>query len=158
MLIYYEKNAGLEKNRYKVNSKVCSEMMQLSLSDIIEHQYEATVECFHIIEHLIQRLEEGVYDIVGAVFVIEDSKELEIIIDNKAFLRDIYLLLIIYNEDPAMVSTALELRPRYIVCWKKERKYVISILQNFIRIIKQREMLMLHNDLLNVGKHKRVGE
>lgn len=145
MLLYYENEDTYKNDLHREYIETYSKM-NLSLADIIEAQYEK-IEFFHKSEQLINRIQHTVYDISGAIIVVGSKDELDLLLRYKTLFDDIYILLILLDENPAMLTKSLELRPRHTVCWKKEKKEIIAILHNFVRIINKRKLLIIPNDL-----------
>lgn len=131
MLLYYEQR----KNRESLNDLGET---AISLMDIIELEYER-IEYFNETSHFVERLKGSMYDVAGAVVVVSSDDELKEFSRQKGLLEDLYLLLILFVDNPAMLASALELRPRYFACWAKDKKEILRTLRNFIRIIKKRK-------------------
>ncbi|MBF0378858.1 MAG: hypothetical protein HQK72_15460 [Desulfamplus sp.] len=148
MLLYYENGNGYKND---VSNKCIEQYsnINLSLADIIEAECEK-VDFFDKLDLLINRIQHTVYDIAGIIIVLDNKNELDILLSYKNLFDDIYILLILLGENPAMFTKSLELRPRYIVYWKKEKKEIIAILHNFVRIIKKRNLLTNPNALRHI--------
>jgi len=138
MLLYYEQR----KNTESLNSLGET---ALSLMDIIELEYDR-IEYFDLSSQFVERLQGSMYDVAGAVIVVSSDDELKEFSRQKALLEDLYLLLILFVDNPAMLASALELRPRYFACWAKDKKEILRTLHNFIRIIKKRKQTIGSRD------------
>ncbi len=118
----------------------------LSIIDVIELNYGNVLHLGRI-DELVSRLQEGRYNIMGGVLVFGQEYELIELFKHKTLLDDLYLMVVLLQDHPRMLSLALQLRPRYFAVWEKNKMEILKTLKNFLKSAKKRSMLTGRNGM-----------
>ena len=116
----------------------------LSIIDVIELNYGNVLHLGRI-DKLVSRLQEGRYNIMGGVLVFGQEYELIELFKHKTLLDDLYLMIVLLQDHPRMLSLALQLRPRYFAVWEKNKMEILKTLKNFLKSAQKRSMLTGRN-------------
>lgn len=133
MILHYEYDSRPD------HDQSTQQQTSLSIIDVIQLNY-GNVEHLGRIEKLVDRLRKGRYNIAGGILVFGQEYELIELFRHKAFLEDLYLMIVLLQDHPRMLSLALEFRPRYIATWNRDKMEILKTLKKFLRNAEKRSL------------------